>query len=101
MTHIQELFINNIRFYRTQRDYSQSKFAELIDVSPNYYNAVENGKYFPSIDVLDSICVILDILPFQLFLEAPNSAPTNNEYNSQKLVKLREELYSTINKYIY
>ena len=50
MTHIQELFITNLRFYRTQNGFSQLSFSEAIDISPNYLNAVENGKNFPSLE---------------------------------------------------
>jgi transcriptional regulator with XRE-family HTH domain len=47
------------------------KLSELIDVTPNYLNAVENGKNFPSPDVIQRIIEVLDILPYQLFLEHP------------------------------
>ncbi|WP_296324288.1 helix-turn-helix transcriptional regulator [uncultured Treponema sp.] len=42
MTHLQQVFINNIRFYRTKANFTQVEFAEEIGLSPNYLNAVEN-----------------------------------------------------------
>ena len=33
MTHIQELFIANLRFYRVQNGFSQLSFSEAIDIS--------------------------------------------------------------------
>jgi len=47
------------------------KLSEMIDVTPNYLNAVENGKNFPSPDVIQRIIEALNILPYQLFLEFP------------------------------
>ncbi|AEF85296.1 DNA-binding protein [Treponema primitia ZAS-2] len=71
MTHFQEMFIKNLRYFRKLRGLSQLKFSELIDVSPNYLNAVENGKNFPSPELMQRISDRLEILPYQLFLEFP------------------------------
>jgi transcriptional regulator with XRE-family HTH domain len=71
MTHFQDIFIKNIRFYRNQRGYSQIQFSMLVDLSPNYLNAVENGKNFPSPEVIQRMIEVLNILPYQLFLEHP------------------------------
>ena len=72
MTHIQQLFIKNIRYYRTKAGFSQLSFSERINISPNYLNAVENGKNFPSLDVLQKMIDELGLLPYQLFLEEPD-----------------------------
>ncbi len=71
MTHIQEIFIQNVRFYRSQAGYSQLTFSEKIGLSQNYMNAIENGKNFPSVDVLQKMTDELNIFPYQLFLETP------------------------------
>jgi transcriptional regulator with XRE-family HTH domain len=71
MTRFQQLFVRNLRFFRKERGISQLKFSELINISPNYLNAVENGKNFPSPEVIQRITDVLDILPYQLFLEHP------------------------------
>jgi transcriptional regulator with XRE-family HTH domain len=71
MTHLQRLLIQNIRFLRTEKKMSQTKLSELVNVSPNYLNAVENGKNFPSPEVLQRIIDALGVLPYQLFLEQP------------------------------
>ena len=52
MTHFQQIFIQNLRFYRTRAGFSQLAFSEKIGLSPNYLNAVENGKNFPSAEVI-------------------------------------------------
>jgi transcriptional regulator with XRE-family HTH domain len=105
MTPLQETFIRNLRFFRKKRGISQLKFSELIGISPNYLNAVENGKNFPSPEVLQNIANALDIFPYQLFLEHPANRPKRAEITpivqeltlvKQKLVK---ELDEIIKKY--
>ena len=71
MTHFQDVFIKNLRFYRNQRGYNQMQFSMLVDLSPNYLNAVENGKNFPSPEAIQRMIKVLNILPYQLFLEHP------------------------------
>ena len=71
MTHLQKIFINNLRFYRTERGFTQLNFSEAVGVTPNYLNAVENGRNFPSADLLQRMIDKLRILPYRLFLEKP------------------------------
>jgi len=71
MTHFQRVFIQNLRYLRSEKKISQMKLSELVNITPNYLNAVENGKNFPSLEVLQRIIDVLEILPYQLFLEHP------------------------------
>lgn len=72
----------------------------MIDLTPNYLNAIENGKYFPSPEVIDRICEKLQLLPYQLFLEKPeNLAYKNNSRNiyvSKALVNLKDTFNTEI-----
>jgi transcriptional regulator with XRE-family HTH domain len=69
------LFAENLRFFRGKKGISRLKFSELINISLNYLNAVENGKNFPSRDVIQCISDALGIMPHQLFLEYPLEGP--------------------------
>ena len=40
---------NRLKVLRAERDWSQAKLAELLDVSRQTINAIENGKYDPSL----------------------------------------------------
>lgn len=40
---------NRLRELRAQREWSQASLAELLDVSRQTVNAIENGKYDPSL----------------------------------------------------
>jgi transcriptional regulator with XRE-family HTH domain len=71
MTHFQRIFIDNLRFWRKKRKISQQKLSEIVNISPNYLNAIENGKNFPSPEVIQNISEALEVLPYQLFLEYP------------------------------
>ena len=95
MTHLQENFISNLRFYRASRGFSQVEFSEKIGLSPNYLNAVENGKNFPSPEVLQKIIDVLNILPYQLFLELPTENKENAN-SKQTLVELKQKICSII-----
>ena len=107
MTHIQELFIQNLRFFRAKREISQFQLSEMVNISPNYLNAVENGKNFPSLEVLQRITEVLEILPYQLFSEYPEMLNLADRYEksilSQELNKLKQkfnqEFEKTIEKY--
>jgi transcriptional regulator with XRE-family HTH domain len=104
MTHFQEIFIRNLRFFRKKRGISQVKFSELINISPNYLNAVENGKNFPSPELIQGISDTLDILPFQLFLEhpvefSPNTG-TENQLVIQELIRIKQKFVFEIDELI-
>jgi len=101
MTHLQELFINNIRFYRTKANFTQIDFAAEIEVSPNYLNAVENGKYFPSPDVLQRMCDSLELSPYQLFLEQPEISNLQNKAEYQQtIMSMKQEIDALLQKYL-
>jgi len=83
LTHFQDVFIRNLRYYRKKSGFSQLKFSELAGISPNYLNAVENGKNFPSIAVIQQFLDILKIMPYELFLEEPlQSKPAGQEHTA-------------------
>ena len=99
MTHLQQLFINNLRFYRSKAGYTQLEFSELIDLSPNYLNAVENGKNFPSPEVLQKIADRLHLLPYQLFLEEPTTESLDMNPQAQQLISdLRRKIISVFDE---
>ena len=100
MTHFQDVFIRNLRYYRTKAKYSQLAFSELINITPNYLNAVENGKNFPSPEVVQKICDILNIQPYQLFLEQPEALSSTHSPPEvqQTITRLRQNLLLKFNE---
>lgn len=57
----------NISYYRKMRNMSQSKLAELINISRTHMSRVEMAECAVSLDVIFEICDILDVTPNQLF----------------------------------
>jgi len=51
---------NRLRVLRAERDWSQAKLAELLDVSRQTVNAVENGKYDPSLPLAFKIADLFE-----------------------------------------
>jgi transcriptional regulator with XRE-family HTH domain len=101
MTHFQKIFIENLRFWRKKCGISQLKLSEMVNISPNYLNAVENGKNFPSPEVIQNISDSLEILPYQLFLEYPaeTASPPVNTI-ALELMGVEQRLVKEINDLI-
>ncbi len=49
---------NRIKVFRAERDWTQQDLAEQIDVSRQTINAIEKGKYDPSLPVAFRIAKI-------------------------------------------
>jgi len=96
MTYFQKIFIENLRFWRKKRGISQLKLSEMVNISPNYLNAVENGKNFPSPEVIQNILESLEILPYQLFIEYPAEDVAVNSVASD-LLAVKQRLIKEIN----
>ena len=97
MTHIQKLFIQNLRYYRTQAGFSQLSFSERLNICSTYLRAVENGKNFSSLEILQNIADVLQILPYQLFLESPviyssNTADSDKLSSSNEIIQIATSL---------
>jgi transcriptional regulator with XRE-family HTH domain len=105
MTHFQQIFIQNLRFFRRKKGLSQLKLSELLDISPNYLNAVERGKNFPSPEIIQCLADVLEILPYQLFLEHPavdKEKPFFEEKNRlvSELHRLKHQFINDMDKII-
>jgi putative transcriptional regulator len=49
---------NRLKVLRAERDWSQAKLAELLDVSRQTVNAIERGKYDPSLPLAFEIAAL-------------------------------------------
>ena len=101
MTHFQNLFIKNLRFYRKKRGISQLKLSEMVNISPNYLNAVENGKNFPSPEVIQHISDYLGLMPYQLFLEHPSGDKLSTNMIISDLMVIKQRFIKDINDLIH
>ena len=60
---------NRIRVLRAERGWSQAELAARVDVSRNSINAVENGKFDPSLPLAFRIADAFGILVEEVFLK--------------------------------
>jgi putative transcriptional regulator len=61
---------NRLKVLRAERDWSQAQLAELLDVSRQTVNAIETGKYDPSLPLAFSIAQLFGLRIEEVF-EAP------------------------------
>lgn len=58
---------NRIRTLRTDRGWTQADLAERLEVSRNSVNAIENGKYDPSLPLAFKISNLFGLPIEQIF----------------------------------
>jgi putative transcriptional regulator len=51
---------NRLKVLRAERDWSQARLADLLDVSRQTVNALETGKYDPSLPLAFKIAVLFE-----------------------------------------
>jgi len=71
MTNIKKHLGLNIRNYRINNGISQAKLAEMADMAANYLGLIENGKKFPSSEMLERIASALGKDTIDLFMIEP------------------------------
>lgn len=60
---------NRLRELRAERGWSQARLAELLDVSRQNINAIETGKYDPSLSLALKIAKLFDMMVEDIFGE--------------------------------
>lgn len=60
---------NRLKVLRAERNWSQADLAERLDVSRQSVNAIETGKYDPSLPLAFKIARVFDLTIEQIFSE--------------------------------
>lgn len=68
-----KLMENRLKIFRTQRNFSQAALAERLGVSRQTINAIEKGKYDPSLPLAMKIAQLFDCAIETIFLFEPDS----------------------------
>ena len=58
---------NRIRVLRAEKGWTQADLAKLLDVSRNSVNAIENGKYDPSLPLAFRIAGVFGLKIEEIF----------------------------------
>jgi putative transcriptional regulator len=64
---------NRLKVLRAERDWSQAQLADLLDVSRQTVNALENGKYDPSLPLAFKIAALFKCKIEDIFLPDNNN----------------------------
>ncbi|HQF62270.1 MAG TPA: helix-turn-helix transcriptional regulator [Anaerolineaceae bacterium] len=67
---------NQLKVLRAQRDWSQADLADRLDVSRQTVNAIETGKYDPSLPLAFKIARLFGVTIEQIFEEEPEEGRT-------------------------
>ena len=59
---------NRLKVLRAERDWSQAQLAELLDVSRQTVNALETGKYDPSLPLAFKLAALFKCKIEDIFL---------------------------------
>ena len=62
---------NRLKVLRAERNWSQADLAQRLDVSRQSVNAIETGKYDPSLPLAFRIARLFDLTIEQIFSDAP------------------------------
>ena len=66
---------NRIRVLRAEKGWSQAELAERVQVSRNSINAVENGKFDPSLPLAFRIADVFELKIEDVFLREDRPQP--------------------------
>jgi len=67
---LREVFARNLRKARNAAGFSQEALADQAGVDRSYISALERGVYAASIDMVEKLCLVLEIEP-TILLERP------------------------------
>jgi putative transcriptional regulator len=67
---------NDVRLLRTERDLSQGALADALGVSRQTINAIETGRYLPSLPLAFGLAHFFETTVEQLFHPDPEEIPT-------------------------
>ncbi|MDR1420802.1 MAG: helix-turn-helix transcriptional regulator [Treponema sp.] len=89
---LKQVFIGNLRNFRSNRGISQMKLAEMCNTATNYIGEIEIGRRFPSLKLIEKIGQALEIEPYLFFIE--ENGKNYHELNDiiDMLIKLPDQI---------
>ena len=82
-------FADKLKKIRKNKNFSQIKLAERIDITPNHFSRLETGKYQPSIAVLKKLAQELEVSIDYLVSEDDEEIPEIRIQNKSLLEKVK------------
>ena len=95
--HINKIIGNNVRFIRKANKLSEEKFAELLDLSPQFISDLERGIQGISLTTMVKICNTMKCSPMVVLSNLIEFDNYNNEMdNFINLSEKNQEIVKTI-----
>jgi putative transcriptional regulator len=69
LDHVEVSMKNKLKVLRAERDWSQAKLAILVGVSRQSINAIEKGKYDPSLPLAFRLADVFDLKIEDIFIQ--------------------------------
>ena len=89
---------DRIRLYRENRNFSQKEFAEKIGVSNSRVSNWEQGINRPDVDLLKTICEVLNISPSELLdVHLDIEELTEHEKQLVRNYRMKADLQKAVN----
>lgn len=99
---LRHTFIENLKYYRKQKGFTQEKLAEAIGMSTSYIGDMEARERFPSPETIDKIADALSMETSLLLNERGSPANIQNTfvhiYGNTLQEELKTEIYKAIEK---
>ena len=92
----QNVFTENLKFYRKEKNISQEKLSELCDCATSTIGCIEIGRQAPSFEMIITIANALEIHPADLFLR--NASTTLNKTKELLKTELLQQIENFIEK---
>ena len=90
-----------VRELRLQKNITQEKLSEYLELQPRSITAIENGKTFISCDVLEKLANYFDVDPSIFFIKKVNLYDPNQQEYYSKIKRLLRSFKSDKLKKIY
>lgn len=93
MSNLKSDFIENMIFYRTQKNMSQLELSGICDCAKSTISGIESRKNFPSFELILKIAYALEIHPADLFLRnASKTREDVHDFFEKELSKTVKEM---------
>lgn len=90
-----------VRELRLQKNITQEKLSEYLELQPRSITAIENGKTFISCEVLEKLANYFDVDPSIFFIKKTNIYDPNQQEYYSKIKRLLRSFKSDKLKKIY
>ena len=89
---------NHVRRARLKKGYTQQKFSELLEVTPEYISRVERASTKPGLSMLSRIAELLDVSLTDLLEGATRSS---SDYKLDEFAQILKDLPAAKRKLLY